>query len=201
MNIKKMNDTELVSVYIHGNEGAFAELVRRHKSKVFTTIYLIVKDRYLAEDLMQDVFIKAVHKMKGGQYNEEGKFLPWIVRIAHNLAIDTFRKHKRYPTVIMDEGMNVFDSLAFSEDSVESLKIKGETESLIRNLIQKLPENQKEVVMMRHFADMSFQEIADATGVSINTALGRMRYALINLRKELDKYNKPVAHDKNFYQK
>lgn len=196
-----MNDTELVSVYIHGNEGAFAELVRRHKSKVFTTIYLIVKDRYLAEDLMQDVFIKAVHKMKGGQYNEEGKFLPWIVRIAHNLAIDTFRKHKRYPTVIMDEGMNVFDSLAFSEDSVESLKIKGETESLIRNLIQKLPENQKEVVMMRHFADMSFQEIADATGVSINTALGRMRYALINLRKELDKYNKPVAHDKNFYQK
>ncbi|MFN8416961.1 MAG: sigma-70 family RNA polymerase sigma factor [Cytophagaceae bacterium] len=201
MNIRKMNDTELVSVYIHGNEGAFAELVRRHKSKVFTTIYLIVKDRYLAEDLMQDVFIKAVHKMKGGQYNEEGKFLPWVVRIAHNLAIDTFRKHKRYPTVIMDEGMNVFDSLAFSEDSVESLKIKGETESMIREIIQKLPENQREVVMMRHYADMSFQEIADATGVSINTALGRMRYALINLRKELDKSTKPVAHDKNFYQK
>lgn len=201
MNIRKMNDTELVSVYIHGNEGAFAELVRRHKSKVFTTIYLIVKDRYLAEDLMQDVFIKAVHKMKGGQYNEEGKFLPWIMRIAHNLAIDTFRKHKRYPTVIMDEGMNVFDSLAFSEDSVESLKIKGETESMIREIIQKLPENQREVVMMRHYADMSFQEIADATGVSINTALGRMRYALINLRKELDKSTKPVAHDKNFYQK
>lgn len=201
MNIRKMNDTELVSVYIHGNEGAFAELVRRHKSKVFTTIYLIVKDRYLAEDLMQDVFIKAVHKMKGGQYNEEGKFLPWIVRIAHNLAIDTFRKHKRYPTVIMDEGMSIFDSLSFSEDSVESLKIKGETESMIRDIIQKLPENQREVVMMRHYADMSFQEIADATGVSINTALGRMRYALINLRKELDKSTKPVAHDKNFYQK
>ncbi|MCU0416389.1 MAG: sigma-70 family RNA polymerase sigma factor [Cytophagaceae bacterium] len=201
MNIRKMNDTELVSVYIQGNEGAFAELVRRHKSKVFTTIYLIVKDRYVAEDLLQDVFIKAVHKMKGGQYNEEGKFLPWIVRIAHNLAIDSFRKNKRYPTIILDDGMSIFNSLSFAEDSVETLRIKGENESLIRALIQKLPDNQKEVVLMRHFSDMSFQEIADATGVSINTALGRMRYALINLRKELEKATKPVTHDKNFYQK
>ena len=196
-----ISDSTLVSQYIQGNEGAFAELIKRHKSKVYTTIYLIVKDRYLAEDLLQDVFIKVVHKMKGGQYNDEGKFLPWVVRIAHNLAIDYFRRNKRYPTIVMDEGMNIFNSLSFSEDSSESIQIKGENEALIRSLIQKLPESQREVVLMRHFSDMSFQEIADATGVSINTALGRMRYALINLRKELTKQPKPIVYDKNVYPK
>jgi len=199
MKMTAISDSTLVSQYIQGNEGAFAELIKRHKSKVYTTIYLIVKDRYLAEDLLQDVFIKVVHKMKGGQYNDEGKFLPWVVRIAHNLAIDYFRRNKRYPTIVMDEGMNIFNSLSFSEDSSESIQIKGENEALIRSLIQKLPESQREVVLMRHFSDMSFQEIADATGVSINTALGRMRYALINLRKELTKQPKPIVYDKNVY--
>lgn len=198
--MKAIGDTELVSQYILGNEESFAELVRRHKSKVYSTIYLIVKDRYLAEDLLQDVFIKVIHKMKAGQYNEEGKFLPWVVRIAHNLAIDYFRRNKRYPTIVMDEGTNIFNSLSFSEDSTESIQIKNENESLIRTLIQKLPESQREVVLMRHFSDMSFQEIADATGVSINTALGRMRYALINLRKELTKQPNTHAYDKNVYQ-
>lgn len=201
MKMTAISDSTLVSQYIQGNEAAFAELIKRHKSKVYTTIYLIVKDRYLAEDLLQDVFIKVVHKMKGGQYNDEGKFLPWVVRIAHNLAIDYFRRNKRYPTIVMDEGMNIFNSLNFSEDSSESIQIKGENEALIRSLIQKLPESQREVVLMRHFSDMSFQEIADATGVSINTALGRMRYALINLRKELTKQPKTIVYDKNVYPK
>ncbi|MGN6644959.1 MAG: RNA polymerase sigma factor [Cytophaga sp.] len=201
MKMNAISDSTLVSQYIQGNEAAFAELIKRHKSKVYTTIYLIVKDRYLAEDLLQDVFIKVVHKMKGGQYNDEGKFLPWVVRIAHNLAIDYFRRNKRYPTIVMDEGMNIFNSLDFSEDSSESIQIKGENEALIRSLIQRLPESQREVVLMRHFSDMSFQEIADATGVSINTALGRMRYALINLRKELTKQPKPIVYDKNVYPK
>ncbi|ABG60930.1 RNA polymerase sigma factor [Cytophaga hutchinsonii] len=196
-----ISDSTLVSQYIQGNEEAFAELIKRHKSKVYSTIYLIVKDRYLAEDLLQDVFIKVIHKMKGGQYNDEGKFLPWVVRIAHNLAIDYFRRNKRYPTIVMDEGMNIFNSLNFSEDSTESIQIKGENEALIRSLIHKLPESQREVVLMRHFSDMSFQEIADSTGVSINTALGRMRYALINLRKELTKQPKPIVYDKNVYPK
>lgn len=201
MKISTVCDSTLVSQYIHGNEEAFAELIKRHKSKVYSTIYLIVKDRYIAEDLLQDVFIKVIHKMKGGQYNEEGKFLPWVARIAHNLAIDYFRRTKRYPTVVMDEGMNIFDTLHFSEDSYETTQIKAENENLIHSLIQKLPESQREVVMMRHFSDMSFQEIADATGVSINTALGRMRYALINLRKELTPQPKTPVYDKNVYPK
>jgi len=194
---KRTTDAELVSQYIKGNEAAFAQLLKRHKSRVYTTIYLIVKDQYVAEDLMQDTFIKAVNKLKSGNYNEEGKFLPWIIRIAHNLAIDYFRKEKRYPTIVMEDGSNVFNSLEFSEDSMESMKIKNETYTLLRELIKTLPEAQKEVLLMRHYGEMSFQEIADATGVSINTALGRMRYALINLRKKLEKKN--IAYDNNIY--
>ena len=192
-----VSDAYLVSQYIKGNEEAFAQLLKRHKSKVYTTIYLIVRDQYIAEDLLQETFIKAINKLRSGSYNEEGKFLPWIVRIAHNLAIDFFRREKRYPTIVLEDGSNVFNSLAFSEDSRESIKIKDETHAILRDLIQQLPEAQKEVLLMRHYADMSFQEIAEATGVSINTALGRMRYALINLRKKLEQHN--IAYDKNIY--
>jgi len=197
--MKEMNvsDGTLVSLYIKGNEEAFAMLLKKHKSKVYTTIYLIVRDQYIAEDLLQETFIKAIKKLKSGEYNEEGKFLPWITRIAHNLAIDYFRREKRYPTVVMEDGSSVFNSLSFSEESLESIKIKDETHTLLRELIQTLPEAQKEVLLMRHYSDMSFQEIAEATGVSINTALGRMRYALINLRKKLEKTN--IAYDKNIY--
>lgn len=194
---RRITDAELVTQYIKGNEAAFAQLLKRHKAKVYTTIYLIVKDQYIAEDLMQDTFIKAVNKLKSGSYNEEGKFLPWIIRISHNLAIDYFRKAKRYPTIVMEDGSNVFNSLEFSEDSMENIRIKNETHTLLRELIKTLPEAQKEVLLMRHYGEMSFQEIADATGVSINTALGRMRYALINLRKKLE--NKNIAYDKNLY--
>lgn len=194
-----LNDSQLLSAYVKGNEEAFAELVNRHKDRVFTTILLIVKDRYLAEDLMQEVFIKAIKTLKSGKYNEEGKFLPWILRIAHNLAIDQFRKEKRYPMIVMEDGSSVFNTLEFSEESIENKQIKQDTQNLLKKLIQELPESQKEVLVMRHYMQMSFQEIADVTGVSINTALGRMRYALINLRKKLKQNN--IAYDKNLYKK
>ena len=193
----QVSDSALVSLYISGNESAFEQLVNRHKNRVFTTILLIVKDTYTAEDLMQDAFIKAIHTMKSGRYNEEGKFSSWICRIAHNLAIDFFRKEKRSPMITLEDGSNVFNTLAFAADSAESLQIQEDTVARLRELIQTLPQSQREVLMMRHYADMSFQEIADATGVSINTALGRMRYALINLRKKM--LNGNIAYDKNIY--
>jgi RNA polymerase sigma-70 factor (ECF subfamily) len=192
-----MSDSALISLYIAGKESAFEQLVNRHKNKVYTTIFLIVKDSYTAEDLLQDTFIKAIHTMKGGRYNEEGKFSSWICRIAHNLAIDHFRKEKRSPMITLEDGSNVFNNMSFSEDSAESLQIKEDTHARLRELIQTLPQTQREVLMMRHYAEMSFQEIADATGVSINTALGRMRYALINLRKKM--LNNNIAYDKNLY--
>jgi len=195
----KMSDAELVSHYVQGKEEAFAILLKRHKSKVLTTIYLIVKDREHAEDLLQDTFFKVVRKLKSGEYNNEGKFVQWVCRIARNMAIDSFRRDKRYPHHDIDALSGVNNSVSFSEESVESLKIKEDTHALLRKTIQALPEVQREVVMMRHYADMSFQEIAEETGVSINTALGRMRYALINLRKQLQ--NEHIAYDKNNYPK
>jgi len=197
MKKNELSDGELVTLYKGGNENAFAQLVRKHSSRIYTTIYLIVKDSYIAEDLLQDTFIKVVDVIKSGRYNEEGKFLPWVLRIAHNLAIDFFRREKRYPTILMEDGSSVFNTLAFSEESVESVKIQRETHAILRDLIQQLPETQKEVLLMRHYMQMSFQEIAETTGVSINTALGRMRYALINLRKQMQKNN--ITYDQTFY--
>ena len=199
MNRSEMNDSQLLSLYKNGSEEAFTELVNRLKNRVFTTIYLIVKDTYTAEDLLQDAFVKAINTIKKGRYNEEGKFLPWLLRIAHNLAIDYFRKAKRYPMIVMEDGSNVFNTMDFAEDSMEEIQIKNDTHALLKNLIQVLPEAQKEVLIMRHYMQMSFQEIAETTGVSINTALGRMRYALINLRKKMEKTN--IAYDKNIYRR
>jgi RNA polymerase sigma factor (sigma-70 family) len=193
----EVSDSQLISLYKNGNEDAFTELVTRHKNRIFTTIYLIVKDHDLAEDILQETYVKVVNTIKSGRYNEEGKFLPWVTRIAHNLSIDHFRKAKRYPTIVLEDGSNVFNSLKFSEDSIEDRQIKEDTHTLLRELIQELPDSQREVLMMRHYMEMSFQEIAEVTDVSINTALGRMRYALINLRKRMDKLN--VAYDKNLY--
>ena len=197
MNTTHASDSLLVTRYMAGDEGAFEQLVYQHKDKVFTTILLIVKDRYVAEDLLQDTFIKAIHTIKDGRYNEEGKFISWLCRIAHNLAIDYFRKEKRNPTIIMEDGSNLFNTLSFSESSVESVQILEETHKQLKEMIEQLPAAQKEVLIMRHYGDMSFQEIADATGVSINTALGRMRYALLNLRKKL--YTHSSSYDKNLY--
>ncbi len=194
-----LSDSQLLSRYTKGDEEAFSELLNRHKDRVFTTIYLIVKDQYLAEDLLQEVFIKAIRTIKSGRYNEEGKFLPWIQRIAHNIAIDHFRKNKRYPMIMMEDGSNVFNTLDFSEESWEETQVRQDTYDLVKTYIKELPESQREVLVMRHYMQMSFQEIAEATNVSINTALGRMRYALINLRKKL-KQN-VNAYDQNLYRK
>ena len=195
----QVSDAALLSAYIQGDDKAFETLVKRSKSKVYTTIYLIVKDRYIAEDLMQEAYIKAIDVMKSGRYNEEGKFLPWVLRIAHNMAIDHFRKEKRYPTIVLEDGSKVFNSFEFAEDSVEDMQLKADQVANVRELIKKLPDEQREVLVMRHYEDLSFQEIADQTGVSINTALGRMRYALINLRKMLNKQE--IAYDAKLYPK
>ncbi|MDH5368049.1 MAG: sigma-70 family RNA polymerase sigma factor [Cyclobacteriaceae bacterium] len=193
----KLSDSKLLSLYKNGNEGAFEQLLTKHKSRVYTTIYLIVKDECIAEDLLQETFIKAINTIKSGRYNEEGKFLPWILRIAHNMAIDHFRKQKRYPTIVLEDGSPVLNTLEFSENSFETAQIEKETHDALKDCINQLPETQKDVLLKRHYMGLSFQEIAEESGVSINTALGRMRYALINLRKMMKQYN--IAYDKNFY--
>jgi RNA polymerase sigma-70 factor (ECF subfamily) len=183
MNRNLISDKDLVHLYVSGDESAIAILLTRHKSKIYTSIYLLVKDRYLAEDIFQDTFIKVINTLKTGKYNEEGKFLPWVMRIAHNLVIDHFRKEKRTPTITNSEGFDIFDTIGISEESAEDKLLRDQSHTELRTLIQKLPEEQKEVLIIRHYADLSFKEIADLTGVSINTALGRMRYALNNLRR------------------
>ena len=179
------SDSALISLYLAGQESAFAILLKRHRSRVYTTILLIVRDEEAAEDLTQDVFIKAIHTMKSGRYNEKGKFAPWICRIAHNLAIDSFRRSKRVPHISLTDNAYLAGTLTLVEENQDELLAREETHSHLRALIQELPAAQKEVLLMRHYGNMSFQDIADATGVSINTALGRMRYALINLRKKI----------------
>jgi RNA polymerase sigma-70 factor (ECF subfamily) len=192
-------DSELIAQYRNGSDVAFDLLVDRYQSKIYTTIVLIVKDQRVAEDLLQDVFVKVVKTLRSDKYNEEGKFQPWVMRIAHNLAIDYFRKAKRYPTIVMENGSNLLNSLQFAEETVEDRQIKEDTVQLVKRLIEELPEAQKEVLIMRHYLDLSFQEIAEQTGVSINTALGRMRYALIHLRKKMKQLN--IAYDKTIYPK
>ncbi|WP_316804090.1 RNA polymerase sigma factor [Pedobacter nototheniae] len=185
MNLQSYNDQDLVKVYITGNELGLQELLRRHKSKIYTSIYLLVKDQYLAEDIFQDAFIKVINTLRSGRYNEEGKFLPWVMRIAHNLVIDYFRKEKRTPIITSADGMDVFNMLQFYDESAEDRMLRDQTHKDLKEMIHLLPDEQKEVLLMRHYADLSFKEIADLTDVSINTALGRMRYALSNLRKML----------------
>jgi RNA polymerase sigma factor (sigma-70 family) len=183
MKLQHYNDQDLIKLYLNGEESVLEELLRRHKSKIYTSIYLLVKDQYLAEDIFQDAFIKVINTLRSGKYNEEGKFLPWVMRIAHNLVIDYFRREKRAPIITSADGTDVFNTLQFLEESAEDRILREQTHMDLRSMIRLLPEDQKEVLIMRHYADLSFKEIADLTGVSINTALGRMRYALSNLRK------------------
>ncbi|MDF3078136.1 MAG: sigma-70 family polymerase sigma factor [Sphingobacteriaceae bacterium] len=183
MKLQAKTDQELVHQYISGQEEGLEELITRHKSKIYTSIYLLVKDSYLAEDIFQDTFIKVINTLKAGKYNEEGKFLPWVIRIAHNLVIDHFRKEKRTPVVTNVEGFDIFEVLKFYDESMEDRMVREQTHKDLKAMIQLLPSEQKEVLIMRHYGDLSFKEIADITNVSINTALGRMRYALNNLRK------------------
>ncbi len=178
-----LNDQELISLYIAGNHTALEKLIYRHKGRVYAYILMIVKDKELAEDLFQDTFIKVINTFRSGQYKEEGKFIQWVMRIAHNLIIDYFRKSKRIPTVENSDEYDIFDKVRIPVESVEEQMITEQIHLDVKKLIEYLPHEQKEVLVMRHYADMSFKDIADVTNVSINTALGRMRYALINLRK------------------
>jgi RNA polymerase sigma-70 factor (ECF subfamily) len=181
------NDSELVISFRNGNENAFNLLFIRHRPRLLAVIQNIVKDAETAEDLLQETMIKALDTIRSDRYNDEGKFLPWIARIARNMAIDFFRKQKRYPNMRIKEGSVLYNSIELSEVSVETSQIQSETFRQLKSYIHLLPENQKEVLMMRHYMKMSFQEIADVTNVSINTALGRMRYALLNLRRVMEK--------------
>ena len=183
MKLQLKTDQELINSYVTGNESSLEELIRRHKSKIYTSIYLLVKDTYLAEDIFQDAFIKVINTLKAGKYNEEGKFLPWVIRIAHNLVIDHFRKEKRTPLVTNTDGFDIFDVLKFHDESMEDRIIRTQTHQDLKTLIRFLPDEQKEVLIMRHYGELSFKDISEITDVSINTALGRMRYALNNLRK------------------
>ena len=186
MNVSQTSDRELVSLYIGGNDQAFEVLLKRHKNQVYTKILTLVRDREVADDLFQDTFIKVIHTLKEGRYNEEGQFLPWVMRIAHNLAIDYFRKGKKMPMVRGDEENDVFSTISNDDLHIEDQLIRNQTLSDVKKLIRYLPEEQRTVVMMRHYYGMSFKEIAETCDISINTALGRMRYALINLRKLVD---------------
>lgn len=183
MKLEQRTDQELIRLYVAGEEMGLEILIDRYKAKLFTSIYLLVKDESLAEDIFQDTFIKVINTLRSGRYNEEGKFLPWVMRIAHNLVIDHYRKERRTPVVVNSDGFDIFDVLQFADESVETRMIREQTHRDLRRMIQRLPDDQKEVLIMRHYGDMSFKEIAAVTEVSINTALGRMRYALNNLRK------------------
>ncbi|UAB80769.1 sigma-70 family RNA polymerase sigma factor [Marixanthomonas sp. SCSIO 43207] len=182
-------DAVLVSAYINGDESALCHLITRHKQRIYSFIYSKVYSKDITEDIFQDTFIKVIKSLKRGKYNEEGKFLPWVMRIAHNLVIDYFRKNNRMPKFENKDDFNIFSVLSDGSLNAEKQIIKGQVESDVRRLIEELPEDQKEVLIMRIYKEMSFKEISVQTDVSINTALGRMRYALINLRKVIDKHN------------
>ena len=189
MESKTILDSVLVNNYINGHEKSLEILIIRHKQRIFSFILSKVSDREVAEDIFQDTFIKVINTLKRGAYNEEGKFLPWVMRISHNLIIDHFRRNKRLPKFNNTDDFDIFDVLSDDMLSVENQIIKSQILEDVRNLIEELPDDQKEVLLMRMYRDMSFKEIAENTDVSINTALGRMRYALINLRKLIEKHN------------
>ncbi|MBL4705148.1 MAG: sigma-70 family RNA polymerase sigma factor [Flavobacteriales bacterium] len=183
-------ERDLIRLYLNGKEQAFEILLKRHQDRVYNYIYMMVKDADLANDVFQDTFMKVINTLKGGKYNEEGKFLPWTMRIAHNLIIDHFRKSAKMPMVGKkkragdeDDDFDIFQVIKFADLNVEDVIVEEQIHADVRKLVELLPDEQREVVKMRHYTGMSFKDIADTSGVSINTALGRMRYALINLRK------------------
>ncbi|MCO6500464.1 MAG: sigma-70 family RNA polymerase sigma factor [Vicingus serpentipes] len=190
MQLSKLSEKELVQAYIKGNELAVEQLIIRHKKKVYTYIVCKVKSAALAEDIFQDTFIKVINTIKRGKYNDEGKFLPWVMRIAHNLIIDHYRKKSKMPMVTGNDDFDIFDVISHPGKNIDEKMEINQTLSNVKELIKDLPHDQKEVLMMRLYFSMSFKEIAETTNVSINTALGRMRYALINLRK--------IAEEKQF---
>ncbi|MBK7342132.1 MAG: sigma-70 family RNA polymerase sigma factor [Saprospiraceae bacterium] len=186
MQVSKLTDQELIMCYLNGEEKAFEVLLNRHKNKIYTSIYLFTKDRSLADDIFQEVFIRIIDTLRKGKYNHEGKFLQWAMRISYNLCVDYFRRGKRRPIVSPSDDFDIFDVLKQPELNAEEAIMRSQTHDKVRQLVDHLPEEQREVVILRHYADMSFKEIAGLTQVSINTALGRMRYALINIRKMVE---------------
>ena len=187
MHAQSVSDQELINRYLDGKEICLEQFIHRHKNKVFSYILMVVKDKQHADDIFQDTFIKVIHTLRSGTYKEEGKFIQWVMRIAHNLVIDHFRKSRRIPFVDSpNDEFNIFDNLRIYDESAEDRIISEQIHRDVRALIDFLPPEQREVLVMRHYSDMSFKEIAEQTDVSINTALGRMRYALINLRKLIE---------------
>lgn len=181
--LRKKTDHELIQDFQDGDIYALETLVLRHKDKMYTSILFLVKDKYLAEDIFQDVLIKIIDTIRGGRYTEEGKFLPWAMRIAHNLCVDHFRKVKRTPSIRTSDDRDIFEVINFTEEGADMKMMKKQSHDRVRQMLDLLPEDQREVIILRHYADLSFKEIASLTNCSINTALGRMRYGLINLRK------------------
>jgi RNA polymerase sigma-70 factor (ECF subfamily) len=181
--LSQATDTQLIRAFQEGNANALEVLINRYKDKIFSYILFLVKDKYLAEDLFQDVFIKVIDTLRNNRYTEEGKFLPWALRISHNLCVDYFRKVKRSPAIKTSDDRDIFEVINVVEDSAETKMMAAQSHDRVRKMLDMLPEEQREVIVLRHFADMSFKDIADITNCSINTALGRMRYGLINLRK------------------
>ena len=183
----QISDAVLLKQYIAGNENSLEILIKRHQTRIFGFIYSKIGDKDLANDVFQDTFIKVIKTLKSNSYNEEGKFLPWVMRIAHNLVIDHFRKETKMPMHRETENFSIFSILNNNEHSIEKKIIDVEVVGHLQKLIEELPEDQKEVLVMRMYNDMSFKEISEVTGVSINTALGRMRYAVLNIRKSIEK--------------
>jgi len=181
--LAQATDNQLVQSFQEGNNNALEILVTRYKDKIFTSIHILLKDRYLAEDMLQEVFIKIIDTLRKNSYNEEGKFPPWAIRIAHNLCVDHFRKVKRNPTITTGDDRDIFEVINVSADSADKSIIRSLSHDQVRQLLDLLPEEQKEVIVLRHYADLSFKEIAAMTNCSINTALGRMRYGLLSMRK------------------
>lgn len=183
-------DYELVQMFVNGDKSSIEMLIKRHKNRVFTYIILIVKNEQLAEDIFQDTFIKVINSLKAGKYKDNGRFISWVIRIAHNLIIDHFRKEKQLNTMSNDDyDVDIFNSKKLSDKNIEDDLIEEQIHHDIRKLVDQLPDDQKQVILLRHYGGLSFKEIADQTNVSINTALGRMRYALINLRRLIEQYN------------
>lgn len=187
MLLSKLSDTELVALYLEGNSKSFEVLISKHKHKIYAFILSKIRNRDLAEDIFQETFIKVINSLQKGKYNEEGKFLPWVMRIAHNLVIDHFRKSNKMRTIAPKDSFDIFDIIYDDSKNAEENMVNRQIYKDLRKLIEYLPQDQKEVLKMRYYSELSFKEISESTGVSINTALGRMRYALINLRKLIDK--------------
>ena len=192
MLLHTFSDQQLVSTYLEGNVSALETLVKRHKDRIYSFIISKVRNQALADDIFQDAFFKVIKSLQKGKYNEEGKFSPWVMRIAHNLVIDHFRKAKRIPITVKPKSeyddFDIFDIISSGEKNSEHTMMEGEQHEQLRKMVQELPLEQRQVLVMRHYEELSFKEISEKTGVSINTALGRMRYALINLRKIMEEY-------------